>query len=554
VGAYKVLMETRVVDSKTKREAKAVSFWRRKSVLSLGIIVIIAIVAVLYWNFYPRGPSIEPASIEPEQVPSVVEVEEAPKTIAVLPFENLSSDPEQGYFADGLIEEILNRLAKIKDLSVTSRTSAFSFKDTNKTVQEIAGILKVDHILEGSVRKAGNTLRVTAQLIRAADDRHLWSNQYDRELKDIEDILSIQENIAKAVANELKVTLGIGTSLKQLGGTDNLEAYERYLIAKGQTVEFLDLENQNRARESIDAALAIDPEFALAWALKADTHVFLAAFGPANRAMIEQNAALNAALKAIEIEPNLSSSYIASGFIKMSKGDWIDAGLDFRKALELKTESLSGSEISIVIHYHGVGYFNRAHEILEEMIQHDPLEPNARAIYILNLGYLGEIQRAEEEYERCKNMGLFDSHKSLGDASITIIRMGTVSALSSDKIVYSDPILDVAKEHLNSPKEGLEELRRIFKNEGNLSSADFGAIAICAAYFSDPEFAMDAFEKAVNIEASTLFDCWYPLYREVRQTPRFKEFLKDIGLVDYWNKFGWPDICHQLDNGDFVCD
>jgi len=120
--------------------------------------------------------------------------------------------------------------------------------------------------------------------------------------------------------------------------------------------------------------------------------------------------------------------------------------------------------------------------------------------------------------------------------------------------MYSSPTYDVAKQHLDSPKEGLAELRQFYANGDNLSSAEFCRLSIWAAYFGDPEFAIEAMEKSISINASGLFNIWWPSMHEVRQTPRFKELIKKIGLVDYWNKFGWPDICHQLDNGDFECD
>jgi TolB-like protein len=178
--------------------------------VALGVVgAIIIIVALTIWNFSFRRVTV------------VSDVEEGPKTIAVLPFADLSPEKDQEYFVDGLSEEILNSLTKIPAFLVTARTSSFSFKGTDKTIQEIASILGVDSVLEGSVRKAGDALRITAQLISASDGFRLWSETYDRKLKDI---FAVQEDIAKAVADQLKVTLGIAQSLKQLGGTDNLES------------------------------------------------------------------------------------------------------------------------------------------------------------------------------------------------------------------------------------------------------------------------------------------------------------------------------------------
>jgi hypothetical protein len=137
-----------------------------------------------------------------------------------------------------------------------------------------------------------------------------------------------------------------------------------------------------------------------------------------------------------------------------------------------------------------------------------------------------------------------------------MVRLGAKEVLSIDKIpeVLVNPIWAVGREHLESPEEGLAELRRLFSSKDNLDTHSLSLMACWAGYFGDPEFAMDAMEKGINIEASGLIDYWLPVFHEVRQLPRFKEYVREIGLVDYWNKFGWPDLCRPLDNGDFVCD
>jgi len=491
-----------------------------------------------------KRKSDELASNKTKKEPVGVDVEEAPKTIAVLPFLNLSPDPDQEYFADGLSEELLNGLAQIEDLRVTARTSSFTFKGTNKKVQEIGNSLGVENILEGSVRKAGNTLRITAQLVRAVDGFHLWSKTYDRELKHI---FAVQEDIAKTVANELKLTLGIDRSHRQLGDTDNEKAYELYLVGLGQ-------ENKgdySLALKSIDATISVDPKFALAWTEKANIHIALSIWGPVNRVVTEQDAALSAAQRAIELEPKLGVAYIELGLVKTAKGNWIEAEFAYRKALELTTETLlTLSSIWIPIHYTAVGHYERSLELLEAARRNDPLNHRVSTWYFFILGLLGDMRRAEEEYE---HSNASSPHQYASDF-ITRLRLGTGNVVSRDEIVYSTPTFNAAKEYLDSPKEGLAELHKLYSDENNLSEADITDISICAAYFGDPAFAMDAMEKGIKINAIGLFKIWLPVMRDVRQLPRFKEFVREIGLVDYWNEFGWPDLCRPLDNGDFECD
>jgi TolB-like protein len=294
----------------------------------------------------------------PEKPPGAVQ--EKP-SIAVLPFDDLSPQKDQEYFVLGLSEEILNSLAQIPDLSVIAKTSSFSFKDKDKTIQEIASVLDVDHILEGSVRKAGNAIRITAQLIKGVDGSHLWSKTYDKELT-IEEMFSIQEGIATGVAEELKISLGIGKSLRKLGGTDNMDAYELYLVAQG-TFSLGELAIYSRMLELLDTAISLDPEFANAWALKADIHRLRAGFAPPNQSVSERDLAISAAHKAIELEPNLADGYLALASIKVSEGDWIEAELAYQKGVELIAKSLDPEFSSPAYYQYQVGHIKRANEL-----------------------------------------------------------------------------------------------------------------------------------------------------------------------------------------------
>jgi adenylate cyclase len=509
--------------------------------------IIVGLLVVALGYFAVDKYFISHGAVETKQVPAVSEAVKTKKTIAILPFTDLSPEKDQEYFVDGLSEEILNSLCQIADLGVAGRTSSFSFKGSTKTIQEIANALGVENVLEGSVRKAGNELRITAQLVRASDDLHLWSKIYDRELKDI---FSVQEDIATAVANELKARLGIGKSFKQLGGTENTDAYAFYLIARGQTLDTL--ASVNRAMESIDKAIKIDPQFALAWACKSFYHHRLAIVGPANQNEAEKDAGLHAAQKAIEIEPNLAIGYSYLSNIKLAKGEFIEAQKDYLKALELVTEPSLRYEVEAPLYDLALGYLVKAKEHLEEFLQKDPFQQVMRAFYFLNFHILGDTQRAEEEYKR--GLEMFEGQWIMGNENITLVRLGSGSVLSRDQIMTSDPIFDATKKNLTSPKEALAELRQYYNDEGNRSTFDFMEISLLAAYFGDLEFAMDALEKEIRLNPVDMMFVWLPVMKEVRQTPRFKAFVKKIGLVDYWNKFGWPDMCHKLDNGDFECD
>ncbi|HYK44240.1 MAG TPA: tetratricopeptide repeat protein, partial [Parafilimonas sp.] len=254
-----------------------------------------------------------------------------PKSIAVLPFVNMSNDPEQEYFCDGISEEIINALAQLNNLRVIARTSAFSFKDKNVDVREIGKTLNVSTLLEGSVRKSGNKLRITTQLINVADGSHLWANRYDR---DMQDIFSIQEDIAQNVATSLR---GVLTNEEKEAirrpETTIVQAYEYFL--KGRQ-----LFHQLELRESIKyfrKALELDPEYALAYAGLADAHAWLYEWeGAKNTDLV---AATTNSKKALELAPNLSESHSSHGFALSLCSKYDEAAQEFTQAIRLNSNS-----------------------------------------------------------------------------------------------------------------------------------------------------------------------------------------------------------------------
>ena len=225
-------------------------------------------------------------------------------SIAVLPFINMSSDADDEYFSDGLSEEIINALVKVPGLKVIARTSAFAFKGQNTDIRKIAEVLGVANILEGSVRRAGNRIRVTAQLITAADGSHLWSERYDRQM---EDIFEVQDEISRAIADQLKVTL-VGVT----PATKNVEAYELYLKGRHLLNQRLPV-TVRQATKAFEEAIELDPEFALAYSGLADCYGILRVYGWISAA--EGGPPAFAAMsKAVALDPNLCEVIFSRGF------------------------------------------------------------------------------------------------------------------------------------------------------------------------------------------------------------------------------------------------
>ena len=252
-------------------------------------------------------------------------------SIAVLPFTNLSADKEQEYFCDGMAEEIINALTKVKDLRVVARTSCFAFKGRSEDIREIGRKLSVQTLLEGSVRKAGNRLRITAQLINVTDGYHLWSEKFDR---DMEDIFAIQDEISLAIVERLKAKLLPGGKAEiAIRRTDDPDAYNFYLKGRyfwNKRTE----EGIKKAAECFEEAIQKDPDYALAYAGLADVHILLADFNPGTL-MKYISKAEKAALKSLELDDSLAEAHTSLAQIRLVNWDWSGAEREYKQAIEL---------------------------------------------------------------------------------------------------------------------------------------------------------------------------------------------------------------------------
>ena len=256
-------------------------------------------------------------------------------SIAVLPFVNMSADPDSEYFSDGITEDIINALVHVPGLRVAARTSSFAFKGTRADVGEIGAKLRVSTVLEGSVRRAGSRLRITAQLISVADGYHLWSERYDREM---EDVFAIQDEIARAIAKELELTLWASAEKPLVArGTQSLDAYDLYL--KGRYFWERRGQNLKKAREYFERAVTADPAFALAQAGMADCHCLLALYGYVSSTEAFEPARV-AVTHALTFDERSAEAHAASGLFELTMGWNFDRGeRELRRAAELNPAS-----------------------------------------------------------------------------------------------------------------------------------------------------------------------------------------------------------------------
>ncbi|MEO6080495.1 MAG: TIR domain-containing protein [Steroidobacteraceae bacterium] len=321
-------------------------------------------------------------------------------SIAVLSFANMSGDKEQEYFSDGLAEEIINALTQIAGLKVIARTSAFAFKGQNTDIRRIAETLGVTHVLEGSVRRSGNRIRVTAQLITATDGTHLWSERYDRELADV---FAVQDEISAAISNALKLRFSPQAAAKPRH-TPTLPAYEALLKARHfhwkQTAESME-----QAKLFYEQAIALDPQYALA---HSDYAEYLFGRAVMGLSPMRKVAPLirNAAQRALALDPSLADAHAPLGSLASSHDyDWNEAGRQFLLAMP-------GSRGSPLVHF-GCGLFyllgsGRGQEAVEQLelaVQGDPLHLTYRAVLGMGLSAVGRYEEAEELLQQSLDLG-----------------------------------------------------------------------------------------------------------------------------------------------------
>jgi serine/threonine protein kinase/tetratricopeptide (TPR) repeat protein len=341
-----------------------------------------------------RGAS--ESSIRTRQMDSIT----TEASIAVLPFADMSPDGDQEYFCDGMAEELINALANVEGLQVTSRTSAFQFKGPGHDIDEIGRKLKVQTVLEGSVRKAGTRLRITAQLVNVADGYHVWSERFDRHM---EDIFAVQDEISLAIVDKLKVRL-LGEEGARLvkRHTENLEAYNLYL--RGRWLWNKRTEHGiRRAIEHFERAIEVAPDYAPAYAGVADAYNDLMNYSlsPPDDAYPK---AEEAALRALELDGTLAEAHAALGFIKSEhRWDWEGAENEFKRAIELNPNYAAA--------YHGYaalmsyqGRFDGAVEAINRAIELDPLSLVTHRHMVSVLETAGQLDEALEAAKRAADL------------------------------------------------------------------------------------------------------------------------------------------------------
>jgi non-specific serine/threonine protein kinase len=427
----------------------------------------------------------------------------ATNSIAVLPFANMSPDPEQEYFCEGIAEELINGLGRIKNLRVASRTSAFQYKGSKHDIREIGERLNVEKIVEGSVRKSGSQIRITAQLVNVSDGYRLWSERYDRKM---EDIFAIQDEIAESIVQALEVTLSPKERrLIQNVATRDVEAYDFYLRGRKYFYEF-DRRNWELARQMFERAIKLDPNYALAYAAIADCWSFL--FMYAGSSERERVLAEEASRKALELDPDLAEAHASRGMVLSLSNKHEQAAEHFEKAIALNPKLYEAyyfyarASVAQGKHLKAARLYEQAIEVRPEDYQASLLLPQVYR----SLGRLEDMAEAQRSgIEKAQR------HLELNPEDVRALYLCGLAMVGTGQA-----------------EEGMELVNRAVA----ISPDETGLLYNVACIYSTvgrTDEALDHLERAVRagynhrawMEADSDFD-------PIRQHPRFQALLKQI--------------------------
>jgi TolB-like protein len=518
-------------------------------VLAGGLILVIGLVS--YQQLASTSPKPSARQSDSSQ-PAAGDI-----AIAVLPFANLSGDAAQEFFSDGMTEEITAALAKVPSLRVVGRTSAFQFKGQNPDFAAIRQALGVAYLIDGSVRKDGDRVRITAQLIEADSGLQLWSENYDRLLTDI---FAIQEDIAQAIAMSLRVPLGLqqGGSLVR-NRTQDLESYQDYLKARA----LFRGRRANEAKAILDLAVARDPGFAPSWALLSRNHASVPFYSAAMRAGTVEEArrtaqssfddAERAARRAIALDPEHAGGYSALGTLEHLRGHFGAAEDLFKQALMLDANDPDG------LYYYcqallNVGRVREALRLIEQLRSLEPFVP------IYNI-VTADIMRASGQAPA--SIPILEAVAP--DPVLSLVRNTALGEAYAEAGHYREAadVLLAIRGPLVSRKAVEDAARLIRQAPARLTATQAlpvlqGELNFVYAHVGALDRILDYPERNLEIGINSLISAshllWVPEYAPLRKTERFKAYVRNAGLVAYWRARGWPDLCRPMGADDFVCD
>ena len=518
VRVYRVRTEKQVDTAPAKPAWLRKWFWPALT----GLVLLGAIGGVGLWLYRDSGG----------KTPEAQTLGSGRNRIAVLPFANISADPSDEYFADGMTEELISRLSQVRGLDVIARTSVMQYKGKGKSVADIGRELNVQTVLEGSVRKAGDRLRITVQLVNAGNQGHLWSQNYDRELKDV---FAIQSDIAQRIAQALKVQLGaseLGRIEKH--GTDNLEAHNLYLLGRHEFNKFTE-EGFRRAVAYHEQAIQKDPTYALAYSGLADAYHLLGAWYVPSSEVIPKAKA--AALRALELDSTLGDALATLAYVRF----WYDrdpagAERDFRRALTLSPNTRTQFLWGLYVEFMG-----RPEEAIKEIERARDLDPLSMIINAnVGLAYYcaRQYDRAIEEYRRVLQLdpSFAPAHWWLGlaYAKKKMYEEALAEGRKFAELEKTGPVKDGVLGYLYAVSGHRDEALRALQRLEQMSRKQYRTqswIGFVYLGLADTDRAIQALQADLK-DRSEHQVVWkvMPEYDRLRSDARFIALLKKLGL------------------------
>jgi adenylate cyclase len=517
----------------------------KKSPVLVPVAALIVIALLVGWWWIQRSSKNHQLAAAPA-VPVAPATVPDQKSVAVLPFVNLSDDKGSEYFSDGVSEELLTVLQKIPGMHVAARTSAFSFKGKNATAQEIGQKLGVAHLVDGSVRKSGDAVRIAARLTRADTGEELWSENYTRDLKDV---FAVQTELAQTIVEQLRGRFdgaNAGSTAKEKiqaevqaaekGGTKNVDAHELYL--QGRFYE--NRHSEKGAREALVAyehAVALDPGFALAWAGVAQAHLWFAAFateGGQKNFDAHLAAARDATARALSIEPDLPNGLLSQATIETNFDfNWNAAAQTIRKAL-----ALAPADPNILIAAGNLelarGNTDRAIELYRKAVDLDPVNAQARSFLAFNLAATKRFAEAKAEFPRVVELNSAAPWAHAGLGLSYLLQNKFEDAATEAQADAGDwcrlLIVSCARWGQKRVKESDAALAELTAKDSETAAYQ---IAEAYAYRGDKDHAFEWLERARRQRDPGLAGLRRdPLLPNLRDDPRWNAFLHTMGLAD----------------------
>jgi TolB-like protein/Tfp pilus assembly protein PilF len=519
---------------------------RRLDQVTIGL-VLLAIGLIVADRFMPERATPDEAAAPATDVPtpstphSGASATPTMRSIAVLPFLNLSGDPADEYFSDGLAEELLNSLTRIDGLKVAARTASFQYKDRTGDVSEIARQLRVAHVLEGSVRRSGSRVRVTAQLIKADDGYHLWSESYDREL---EDIFEVQSDIAGQIAEKLRVELSPRPTTSDTAAFDLL-LQARHLLRQRNEQALLE------ARKLLEQALDHDPKYAAAWSALAVVLNLVPVYASGQPEKTFESAE-KAARRAMELDPAMAEPVTVLASLNEARGNWVEADRLYESALALDPGDPT-SQYWHAIMLVRAGYLVEAGPLLQRALALDPTNGALHRWLGMQHGAQSQFASALAKVARSVELRSSEAFADLNRGLIHLAQGDRPGAVASWNRYFQRRGI-----RTQAPQLVVEALADPRGRSAALAATDDlppdEFVFYSSVLLGDAERAarvVQKLDRGTDVMDNVI---WWEVARPFRTTQEFHRLARAVGLEELWRVRGWPDKCRPRGAESFACD